>query len=95
MKKVIKSVFVCLLLFCSCIFTSIYIISGNVEESYKLTTGQELKIDSFMPVTAVYNDVKMSQGSYNRKAGDNFEVELKLFGVIPFTTTNVEIVDDM
>ena len=48
-----------------------------------------------MPVTAVYNDVKMSKDVYNDKVGESFEVQLKLFGVIPFSTTNVQIIDNM
>ena len=95
MKKVIKTVFILLLITCSCIFTSIYIISADIDKDYKLTHGQELTIDSFLPVKAVYSDIKMSQNVYNRKIGECYDVELKLFGIIPFSTANVEIVDDM
>ncbi len=95
MKKFIKILFAILLVFCSYVFTSIYIMSGDVAQSYKVNRGEELQMDTFMPVTAVYNGVKMSQGVYTRQVGDSFEVDLKIFGVIPFSTVNVEIVDDM
>ncbi|MBR3968155.1 MAG: SpoIVB peptidase [Clostridia bacterium] len=95
MKKTVKIVFAFLLIVCSYIFTSIYIISDDIERNYRLSRDQRLEIDSFMPVTAVYNDVKMSQDVYNSKIGESFEVQLKLFGVIPFSTTKVEIIEDM
>ena len=36
MKKAIKFLFGILFIFCSCIFTSIYIMSGSVAENYKV-----------------------------------------------------------
>ena len=95
MRKLIKISFAILLIACSYIFTSIYIMSDDVASSYKVGRGEELQVDTFMPITAVYNGVKMSQGVYTRQVGDSFEVDLKIFGVIPFSTVNVEIVDDM
>lgn len=95
MKKAIKFLFAVLFIFCSYIFASIYIMGNNVAPSYKVGRGEELRVDTFMPVTVVYNGVKMSQGVYTRQVGDSFEVDLKIFGVIPFSTVNVEIVDDM
>ena len=95
MKKVIKGVFVLLLVFCSCVFTSIYIMEGKIYPNYKISSEQEFKIDALVPVTAVYNGQKISQGMYARRVGEQFDVDLKLFGVIPFSTVSVEIVDDM
>lgn len=95
MKKAIKISFFVLLVFCSCLFTSIYIMGDDIAENYKINRGEELKLDTFMPVTASYNGTRVSQGSFARHVGENFEVDLKLFGVIPITKTNVQIVDDM
>ncbi len=95
MKKAVRIFFVLSFLVCSYIFVAIYIMSGTVSQSYKVARGDELKIEGFAPVTVSYNGTKMSQNSYNRKVGDSFEVDLKLFGVIPFSTANVEIVDNM
>ena len=72
-----------------------YFLSSSVSENYKINRGDELKIDSIIPVTAVYNGAKMSQSSRNHLVGDKFEVDLKIFGVIPFSTVNVEVIDDM
>ena len=95
MKKFIKILSVFLFLLCSGIFASVYAMSVSVDQSYKLNRGEELTIDTVMPVTAVYNGVKMSQSNDKHLVGDSFEVDLKIFGLIPFSTVNVEIVDDM
>ncbi len=95
MKKAVKISFVFLFIFCSCLFTSIYIMSDDIAENYKINRGEELNLDTPMPVTAVYNGVKVSQGSFARHVGESFEVDLKLFGIIPFTKTKVQVVDDM
>ena len=95
MKKAIKIICVVLLFACSCIFTSIYIISDDISENYKLNRGDELEINTFMPVTVVYDGAKASQGTAIRQVGESFEVNLKLFGIIPFSKTRVQIVDEM
>ncbi len=95
LRKIIKIFFAFSLIFCSFVFTSIYIMSDDVAESYKVNHGEELQMDTLIPVTAVYNGVKMSQSVYARQVGESFEVDLKIFGVIPFSTVNVQIVDDM
>ncbi|MDO4607860.1 MAG: SpoIVB peptidase [Clostridia bacterium] len=95
MKRVIKSFFVLCLIGCSCVFTCIYALSGTVSKNYKVTRGQELKIDSVVPITATYNGVKMSGSSISRHIGDSFKVDLKIFGVIPFSTADIQVVDNM
>lgn len=95
MKKFVKFVFCMFFVFCSIIFTSVYLMSNTVEKNYKVNRGGELQIDSLIPVTAVYNGVKMSQSNQNHSVGDSFKVDLKIFGVIPFSTANVEVVDSM
>lgn len=95
MKKLIKIIFCFLLLFCTGIYTAVYILSSSVEKSYKINFGSELNIDSFVPVTAVYNGVKNLQTEEDYSVGDSFKVDLKIFGVIPFSTVDVEVVDEM
>lgn len=94
MKKFVKIVFAILLVVCSGVFGSIYVAQKAVADSYKVNRGEELIIDSVLPITVSYDGVRMSQGSYTRQVGETFEVDLKIFGVIPFSTVNVEVVDE-
>lgn len=95
MKKLIKFIFALSLIFCSCLFTFIYYLGTTVADNYMVNSGDELKIESIVPVKTVYSGAKLSQGNQKYLVGESFEVDLKIFGVIPFSTVNVEIVDDM
>ena len=95
MKRIVKIVFAFLFVVCSLVFTSVFIASNDISENYKINKGEELKIDSIIPITAVYKDAKATKESFARNVGENYEVDLKVFGVIPFSTVNVEVVDEM
>lgn len=94
MKKLIKFIFCFLLLFCIGIYTTVYVMSVSVEKSYKVNSGTDLSIDTFVPVTAVYNGEERQINTDN-SVGKSFAVDLKIFGLIPFSTVNVEVVDKM
>lgn len=68
--------------------------SVSVEKSYKVNSGTDLNIDTFVPVTAVYNGEERQINTDN-SVGKSFAVDLKIFGLIPFSTVNVEVVDKM
>lgn len=94
-RKIIKFIFITALLFTSVIFAGISVLGNRVDDNYKINKGEILNIESFVPVTAHYNGVKMSQGSFNGIVGESFDVDLKIFGVIPFSTVNVQVVDEL
>ena len=93
-RNLIKTFFVMTLILTSGVFTLIYSASREVLPSYKINRGEILNIDSKIPVTAEFNGVKMSQSTANT-VGESFDVDLKIFGVIPFSTVSVEVVDEM
>ena len=95
MKKLVRIFCALIFLFCGFVFTSMYMMNGTVADNYKITRGEEFEIDSIVPVTAVYNGVKMSQSNQNYLVGESFEVDLKIFGVIPYSTVSVQVVDKM
>lgn len=95
MKKAVKIIFYLLSVISFVIFLLIYFLNNMISKNYKVQNGKKLQIDTVIPITTVYKDAKMSQSNYNYSAGDTFTVDLKLFGVIPFSTVNVEVVDDM
>ena len=70
------------------------VITGRcVSDKYKVNRGETLKIESIMPVTASFEGSKSSQATVY-SVGDSYKVDLKLFGVIPFKTAEVEVVDE-
>ncbi len=97
MKKfriIIKSITVIFLVLSIAVFTTIGILQNNISANYKLIKGEKLNIKSFVPITAKYKGSRQSLSTAHN-IGDTFDVDLKLFGVIPFSTTTVEVVDEM
>lgn len=77
------------------IFTAIFYLQNSISDDYKIKKGEGLYINSHIPVTAEFDGVELSHSNANFAVGENYEVNLKAFGVIPFSTVNVEVVDEM
>ncbi len=88
-----RTLFFASLLICITIFTAVFILNKTVSREYKINRGDSFRIDSTIPVTA---DVKgaTAQRSDFYNVGDVFDVDLKIFGIIPFTKASVTVVDD-
>lgn len=93
-RAVIKSLFFFLLAIDAAIFVLIYIVGEGVAANYKINPGDTFKIETDVPVTVVFDGEKCDGGNgYN--VGDTFSVDLKMFGVIPFSKVDVEVVDEL
>ena len=60
--------------------------------NYKIKKGDSLVINTKVPVTAEFGGVELSQSKALSDVGQSYSVDLKAFGIIPFTTVNVEVV---
>ena len=94
-KKLSRAVFFTALIFDIAVFACIFYMQKDVSKTYKITKGECLDISGKIPVTAVYNGTRMSRASSEHNIGDTFNVDLKMFGIIPFSNTTVEVVDEM
>jgi stage IV sporulation protein B len=95
MRVLIKTAFFILLAIDIAVFSTIGYLNAVVSDDYKVRIGGNFSIDSFLPITAVYNGVKFSENYETHNIGDKFNVKLKAFGLIPFSTVNVEVVDEL
>ncbi len=93
-KNIFKVLFFVFLVASISIFVLMFVVEKSLPNGFKLKIADELNINSPVPVTAVLNDVRYKDYT-TKKAGDTYKVDLKMFGVIPFSSTTVEIVDDM
>ena len=91
----IKTLFYIGLTLIIALFGSIYYLEKNISDDFKIKKGDTLNINSPLPVTATYNGVEVSSSGTNKNVGEEFEVTLKMFGIIPFSTANVEVVDEL
>lgn len=92
---ILKTLYVFLLIFTLLVFTMIFILNGRVANSYKVEKGVSLSVESNIPLTATSKGAKVSQSSKNSTVGEKIQIDLKLFGIIPVRSVDVEIVDEM
>ena len=88
-KNGIKAAFFILLILSLVLFVSIFLLSNSISSSYRLSKGEKFSINSIFPFTA-----EKSIDTSADDSGESYDVDLKLFGVIPFSTVNVEVVDE-
>jgi len=91
----IKSIFILLLIFSILVFSSIIYLNQNIGESFKVKKGEILNFNTKLPVSAVFNKAEVNGSNPLLAVGEEYSVKLNLFGVIPFSTVNVEVVDEM
>lgn len=91
-KKAVKTIAVLFAVISFALFLTLYIMKKDVASSYKVNPGENFSLNSKLPVTAVYKGAKFKQVSA-ASVGEKYSIDLKLFGFIPFSSTNVEVVD--
>lgn len=77
------------------IFSAIFYLGNSLGEKYKVKKGDVLSFNTPIPITAEYKGARLSESGVSNEIGEEFKVGLKAFGVIPFSTVSVEVVDEM
>ena len=95
LRVLTKSVFYIILVFDIVIFSMVAYLDITVSDDYKIKKGDALSFDTAVPITAVYEGTKLSASGKSDSIGEEFNVELKAFGIIPFSTVSVEVVDEL
>lgn len=94
-RILIKSIFSIFLLLIIAVFGSIIYLENNVSESFKIKRGDTLNLNSYIPLSAEYDGVSLTKRGTTENIGEEFNVELKVLGIIPYKTVNVEVVDEL
>ncbi len=94
-RFLIKTLFFVFLCFNILIFGTVIYLDYNVDNEFKIKSGETLNINSAVPITAEYNGSNFSRVGGTYSVGERFEVDLKAFGIIPISTAKVEIVDEL
>lgn len=89
-----KSLFFIFLIFDIAVFGALFYLNDCLGEDFKIKKGDTLNLNSPLPVTAVYNGTELNSRHTNENVG-NFQIDLKMFGIIPFSKAQVQIVDQM
>ncbi len=77
------------------VFSVMFYLNGTLSKEYKINKGDIFEINTVVPITAEYDAASMSGASLNSKGQNKFTVELKMFGAIPFSSVDVEVVDEI
>lgn len=94
-KNFFKILSLILGIFCVIIFTLIIFVNSKLSASYRVIGGQELNLNTAIKVSATYSGESLASVSQNSEVGSSFDVDLKIFKIIPISRTNVQIVDKM
>ena len=76
------------------IFLAVAIADRTTENNYKVVGNNELSLGGKLPVNITRCNNVSVDGKINN-VGANYEVELKILGIIPVKKANVEVVDEM
>ena len=94
-RFLIKLIFIILSVFTLAVFSMLFYLKANVSSEYKIKRGDALNLDTVLPVTAEFKGVSLSSKSSNFNVGSKYDIDLKVLGVVPFSTVSVEVVDEM
>lgn len=92
MKIAARTLF-CLLAAASLIvFGALIYLDGQLSDSYKITEGESLNIDSTLPISISYAGAK--EDTSDQQSGNSYDAKVKIFGFIPARNITVDVVDD-
>jgi len=94
-RIITKTLFCITLTMLIAVFGSIIYMEKNISDEFKIKKGDTLNIDTPLPIKAVFGGSELSSKAVQNEVGAKFDVTLKIFGVIPFSTVNVEVVDEL
>ncbi len=95
LKIATKIVFFVALVFNIIIFSGVIYLKNNIDSEYKIKNGEQFNINASLPITAEYNGNYFSAANSKYQAGQEITVDLKAFGIIPISTTKVEVIDEL
>ena len=88
-----KLLFFAVLFFDIAVFGTVIYLNQNLGEDFKIKKGENLSINSPLPVTALYNGKVLT--SNHTEDNSNISVDLKMFGVIPVSKAEVQVIDQL
>ncbi len=89
----VKTIFFIFLITSIFLYGTVIYLNKNISDEYKIKQGEELLTDISFPITAVYSNVNGVNATEKYKVGSEYEINLKLLGIIPIRNVSVEVVD--
>ncbi len=93
MKRIIKAIFVPIFVISFLLFCIIGYVKSNIADEYKVISGENLKIQTSVPVTVKYCGENLAEVTLNKSVGTKLTAQLKIFGIIPVAKAKIEVVN--
>ncbi len=94
-KQIIKSTFWIFLIFSAIVFSGVIYLDKTIDDEYNIEKGQNLNINSVVPITAEIPNSKYSTANGTYNIGEEFNVNLKAFGIFPVSSAKVKVIDKL
>ncbi len=94
-KIIVKTLFFIFLIFSIVIFSGIAYLDFTIDSEYNIENGQGFTIDAVVPITAELKGEKISRTGGSYGVGEEFNVNLKAFGIIPISSAKVKVIDKL
>ena len=94
-RIITKTLFFTALIMSVLIFSFVVYLDYNLEKDFKIKKGTDLNIETLVPITTEYKGSELSNQSDLSRIGNEFTVDLKMFGIIPVTPVTVRVVDEL
>ncbi|MBO5090811.1 MAG: SpoIVB peptidase [Clostridia bacterium] len=94
-RILIKSIFAVFLILSIIVFAGVFYLQTTLADEYKIKKGEDLSIQSPVPIVASFDGAALSDAASRKSVGDSFSVDLKAFGIIPISKIDVEVVDEL
>lgn len=93
-KKIIKSIYVIVAVLCTLALCAVSYLQTVLPDSYSIVSGNELSINSTLPLSVKYQGNAAAQSIASAKTGDKYTADIELLGLIPVKDANVTVVDE-
>ena len=95
-RKSVKMLTASLGVLCALLFSGTAVLDSRLPDRYQVVEGQRLTIGAAGAVQAVYAGAREKDSAAMAKtSGENYAVELRLFGLFPLKAASVEVVDEL
>ena len=94
-KLITKCTFWVLLIFSTVIFSGVIYLNTTIDNEYNIENGEDLNINSVVPITAEIPGEKFSGANCRYTVGEEFDVSLKAFGIFPVSSAKVKVIDKL
>ncbi len=90
----IKLNFFVLLIFSCFVFALAFYFESYIGNEIKITKGDDINLNTNLPISVSFEGAKISGKNSRSSIGEEYDVNLKLFGIIPIQKAHVEVVDE-